>query len=108
MVSVAGRGLDARAESWPPPLSADIPKETAALLRPAIDAASCPAASLAKAQAQLAETAAALVGELLAEAGLARRPRPGRRAPRSGILGLEQGEVVGYLGLVRCRQAGRV
>jgi anhydro-N-acetylmuramic acid kinase len=69
VVRVAGCGLDARAE-LSAAASAKIPRETAALLRPVLDASSCPAAILAKAQSQLAETQSALVADLLASAGL--------------------------------------
>ena len=66
---VAGRGLAARAE-LAATASAEVPAETTALLRPAIDGTPCPATLLAKARAQLAETEAAVVGRLLADAGL--------------------------------------
>ena len=97
VVGVAGRGLDARAE-LAAAASADIPKETAALLRPALDASACSAALLAKARAQLAETEAALLGDLLANAGLTadRVLAVGLHDP--GFWACVQAEVVGYLG----------
>ena len=66
LVGVAGRGLEARAE-LAAALSAEIPRETAALLRPFLEGAAVPAATLAAVQAQLAEVEAALLGDLLAQ-----------------------------------------
>ena len=77
--------------------TAEIPRETASLLRAALDGASCPAATLANAQAQLAEVEAALVNDLLAKAAL-----PADRVLAAGIddpgfWAWTHGELTGYL-----------
>ncbi len=97
VVSVVGRGLDARAE-LAAARSDKVPKETAALLRPAVDASACSAALLAKARAQLAETEAALLGDLLADAGLTADRILAAGLYDPGFWGCVQAEVVGYLG----------
>ena len=96
-VSVVGRGLHARPE-LAAVASAEVPKETAALLRPAIDAPACPAALLAKARAHLAETEAALVGRLLADAGLSADRVLAAGVHDPGFWADAQGDCAGYLG----------
>ena len=104
IVGVGGRGLDARAELTAA-AAAEIPRETASLLRSALDGTSCTAAALANAQAQLAEVEAALVSDLLAEASL-----PSDRVFAAGIhdpgsWAWTRGELTGYLSWC---DAGRV
>jgi anhydro-N-acetylmuramic acid kinase len=96
-VSVVGRGLDARAEVVES-LAADIPKETAALLRSALDSGACAAASIASAQAQLAEIEATLVNGLLAKSGLTSSNVLTVAVHDPGFWAFSQGELTGYLG----------
>lgn len=96
IVGVAGHGLDAQTELTAA-ATADIPRETASLLRSAVEGASCTAAALANAQTQLAEVEAALVNDLLANAAL-----PPDRVLAAGIhdpafWAWTHGEPTGYL-----------
>jgi anhydro-N-acetylmuramic acid kinase len=96
-VRIAGRGLAATAEVAAA-ASGEVPKETAALLRAAVDGSPCPAALLAKARAQLAEIEAAVLGRLLADAGLGAEGVLAAGVHDPGFWTDPQSECAGHLG----------
>jgi anhydro-N-acetylmuramic acid kinase len=97
VIRVVGRGLDARAELLGD-LSAEIPRDTAARLRPALENGACTPAVLANVRAQLAEVEAALLDDLLAKTGLTPDRVLAAGVHDPGLWTCTPGEPRGYLG----------
>ena len=99
LVGAAGHGTRAKL-SVAAARTAEIPRDTATLLNRILDDPSCPAALVAELGSDLADLGAALVGELLTQAGLpfARLLAVGVHDP--GFWATGDGEPAGYLGLV--------